>query len=99
MGLRRFWVIAPEALQPYLEWCERTQRVTGPIKARRTQVEKVHAKSCLTLAEAAQISHIKVGMLAAAAQRGQLRCKKIAGLRAVSQADLAAYQQHRSDPG
>ncbi len=98
VGTRRFWVIAPEALQPYLDWCQRSNRATGPLKAWRTQVDKVHASGRITLVEAAHICHMKVGTLVAAVQRGHLRCKKIGKLRAVTQADLAEYRQHRSDP-
>jgi hypothetical protein len=98
VGARRFWVIAPEALQPYLDWCQRSNRATGPLKAWHTQVEKVHASGRMTLAEAAQTCKVKVETLAAAVQRGQLRCKKIGNLRAVTHDDLAAYLTHRSEP-
>jgi hypothetical protein len=91
VGTRSFWVVHPDALPTYVAWTQREVVATGPVKAWRTMLDKVHRAGRMSLAEAAAQYGVKRESLAAAAQTGQLKTRRIGKLRTVDAVSMQAY--------
>lgn len=92
VGRRFYWVIYPEALPPYLEWTKRGRRATGPIVARRKEIEAVVAASYLTVKLAcAQYPDMPEIKLRAAVQTGRVPSIRIGRMIALKQKDVRTF--------
>ena len=91
VGRRAYVVVEPDALKPYLEWCRRLVKATGPLHPRQRQKDEVHRRGLLTIPEAAEQFNLNVGSLRAAISAKRVRSLLVDGMRGLRRRDVAAY--------
>lgn len=91
VGRRTYTVIYPAALPPYLKWCSRQVKATGPIEPRRRQLQSVHAAGRLTISDASKEYKLNRGTLNAAITQRRMPSKLIDGMHGLRRRDVAAY--------
>ena len=91
VGKRNYIVVEPAALAPYLKWCQRLVKATGPLHPRQRQKDEVHRRGLLTIPEAAEQFNLNVGSLRAAISAKRVRSLLVDGMRGLRRRDVAVY--------
>lgn len=102
VGNRNYVAIRPEALPPYVAWCKRENKATGPIRGRYAESQRVLDAGYLTIVEACRrYTDLSENQLRWAVTTKRIPSKRIGRMIALKQKDVRTFVklQRRWRPG